>query len=345
MPILKIFAGRCPLILIIFSFALSSCDFENPWMKEVLNFKTISFNTNGGGYIPSQDLIMKETVKRPPDPSKAGFVFCDWYTDNDTFELLWDFDVAPNGYMTLHAKWDIVVPVVNTFTVTFDSAGGSEVSSIKVESGKIIAKPADPTKTGYDSAFTGWYEQGQGVTFDFDTPITANITLYAKWRPYALGDTGPGGGIIFYRSEKGFTMTDDNSTAHYLEVTPYDIGRLVWASQNYIHTDIPDTAKEIGSGRKNTRLINIQIGSNAPAALECFDYTCNGKSDWFLPSIDELEQLYINRDFIGNLNGIYWSSTQYDADAAWVYEIHLYGDSAALDEKNYQGYVRAVRAF
>jgi uncharacterized repeat protein (TIGR02543 family) len=345
MPIMKIFTGRCPLIFIICSLVLSSCEFDNPWMKEVLDFKTVSFNTNGGGYIPSQDLIMDETVKRPPDPSKEGFVFRDWYTDNDTFEQLWDFDTAPNGSMTLHAKWDMFVPAVNTFTVTFDSGGGSEVSPLTVESGKTIDKPEDPTKTGYDIIFTGWYEQGQGVTFNFDAPITANITLYAKWRPYELGERGPGDGIIIYLSEKGFTMTDDNSTAHYLEVTPSDIGRPVWALPNYIHTDIPGTAKEIGAGRENTRLIIVQIGSNAPAAHECFEYTCNGKSDWFLPSIDELEQLEKNRDLIGNLNGIYWSSTQYDDDNAWLFEIHFYGDSAGFDGKDYQGYLRAMRAF
>jgi uncharacterized repeat protein (TIGR02543 family) len=343
MPIMKIFTGRCLLILIICFLALSSCEFDNPWMKEVLNFKTVSFNTNGGSYIPSQDLIMDETVKRPPDPSKAGFVFSGWYTDNDTFELLWDFDVAPDSYMTLHAKWDMSVPVVNIFTVTFDSDGGSEVSPITVESGSIIDKPTDPTKTGYDFIFTGWYEQNRKDTFDFNSPITANITLYAKWRPYELGETGPGGGIIFYRSEAGFTMTFDNSIAHYLEAAPADMKiRYEWALSN---TDIQGTAKEIGTGRKNTSLIVNEMGSNAPAAQVCFEYIYNDKSDWFLPSIDELEQFYINKDFVGNVDGLYWSSTQYNDSEAYLFEIHLYGNTAGTEDKDYKGYVRAVRVF
>jgi uncharacterized repeat protein (TIGR02543 family) len=353
MPIMKIFTGHCPLILIICSLVLSSCEFENPWMKEILNFKTVSFNTNGGGYIPSQDLIMDETVKRPPEPSKEGFIFSDWYTDNDTFELLWDFDAVPYGYMTLHAKWDMSVPAVKTFTVTFISGGGSEVSPITVESGKTIAKPADPIKTGYNIIFTGWYEQNRTNSFNFDAPITANITLYANWRPYELGDTGPGGGIIFYRSEAGFIMTDDFSIAHYLEVTPVDIGKFVWASPSNINTYIQGTAKEIGAGRNNTRLIII-LGTNAPAAHVCFEYI-NVKNDWFLPSIDELGELSKNRDFIDNLNGFYWSSTQCDdddvddVDAAWLYEIWQHGDEignvARGDFKNCELPVRAVRAF
>jgi uncharacterized repeat protein (TIGR02543 family) len=286
---------------------------------------------------------MDETVKRPPNPSKEGFVFIDWYTDNDTFELLWDFDTAPNGYMTLHAKWDMSVPGVNTFTVTFDSDGGSKVNSITVEPGSVINKPADPTKTGYDFIFTGWYEKkSQTNTFDFDTPITTNITLYAKWRPYELGETGPGGGKIFYRSKDGFTMTYDNSTAHYLEVTPADIGNFVWASQNDIDTYIPGTESGIGTGRKNTSLINEKIGLNAPAAYECFEYN-NGKSDWFLPSIDELEQLYIIKDIVSNLNGIYLSSTQYNESGMFIFEI--YSNNKGTEDKNFEGSVRAVRAF
>jgi uncharacterized repeat protein (TIGR02543 family) len=316
-------------------------------MKEILGFKTVYFNTNGGGYIPSQDLIMDETVKRPPDPSKEGFVFSDWYTDNDTFELIWNFDTAPNGNMTLHAKWDISVPAVKTFTVTFNTGGGSEVSTITVESGSVIDKPADPAKTGYDIIFTGWYEEGRTDTFNFNAPITSNITLYAKWRSYDLGETGPGGGIIFYRSQAGFIMTDDNSTAYYLEVTPSDIPeRYKWASSNFI--DISGTAKEIGTGRNNTRLINIQAGLNAPAAQVCFEYNYNGKSDWFLPSINELEQLYKNKYFFSNLDGFYWSSTQDDDDltCAWTFDFSFYGDgSTSRDEKTYPTFVRAVRAF
>jgi len=344
MPIIKVFTWRFSLILILCSLALSSCEFENPWMKEILNFRTVSFNTNGGGYIPSQDLIMDETVKRPPDPSKAGFVFSGWYTDNDTFESLWDFDTAPDGYMTLHAKWDIFVPAVKTFTVTFNTnGGGSAVDPITVESGSVINKPADPTKTGYDSNFTGWYEQNRTNAFDFNTPITADITLYAKWRPYELGEIGPGGGKIFYRNEAGFTVTFDDSTAHYLEAAPANMStRYQWALLN---TDIQGTEKEIGTGRKNTSLIVAKIGSSAPAAHECYEYSYNNKYDWFLPSINELEQFYINRDYVGNEDGLYWSSTQYGESVAWLFEIHFYGNIASIDDKVFNGDVRAVRAF
>ena len=157
---------------------------------------------------------------------------------------------------------------------------------------------------------------------------------------FSLGDTGPGGGKIFYVSVEGFTMTDDNSTAHYLEAAPDDIGELGWS-----WTNITGTATAIGTGRKNTAVI-LATDANAGAAKACNDYSNGGKTDWFLPSIDELNQLYVNRNSVGNMVTSdpcrYWSSSQF------------YGSPLGLNFSNgedNEGYnndgrlVRAVRAF
>ena len=66
------------------------------------------------------------------------------------------------------------------YLVTFDSQGGSNVASAKVEEGETVAKPADPSKD--NNTFTGWYEEQELLhLFDFNTPITKNWTLYAGW--------------------------------------------------------------------------------------------------------------------------------------------------------------------
>ena len=68
----------------------------------------------------------------------------------------------------------------NTHTVTFNSNGGSAVSSQTVNDNSTATQPADPTKTGY--TLGGWYsDSGLTTAFDFTTPITADTTLYAKW--------------------------------------------------------------------------------------------------------------------------------------------------------------------
>ncbi len=69
-----------------------------------------------------------------------------------------------------------VTPV--TFTVTFNSDGGSAVASQTVDDGKLAVKPAAPTKEGYD--FLGWYLGD--VEYKFDTAVSADITLVAHWQ-------------------------------------------------------------------------------------------------------------------------------------------------------------------
>ena len=73
---------------------------------------------------------------------------------------------------------NVATIVVNpTYTVTFDSDGGSAVTGQTIEKGKTATKPENPEKAGH--TFVGWYNGD--TEFDFDTPITGNITLKAKW--------------------------------------------------------------------------------------------------------------------------------------------------------------------
>jgi len=163
--------------------------------------------------------------------------------------------------------------------------------------------------------------------------------------PGELGDTGPGGGKIFYRIEPGFTMTDDNTTAHYLEAAPARMATtLAWASSAFLPpdrggtgswTDIVGTATAIGTGRKNTALI-LATDANAPAAKACNDYSNGGKTDWFLPSRDELNE-FPGLPFAGITPG-YWSSSQSSSSSTYI-------GIGASTSKNATNYVQAVRAF
>ena len=66
------------------------------------------------------------------------------------------------------------------YTVTFESNGGSEVASLKIESGKLLAKPEDPTREGF--SFKGWFtDEKLETAYDFSKAVTGNFKLYAKW--------------------------------------------------------------------------------------------------------------------------------------------------------------------
>lgn len=70
-------------------------------------------------------------------------------------------------------------PVVATFTVAFNSDGGSAVDTQDVDEGQTVSEPSVPTKMGYD--FAGW--KLNGSAYDFSTPITGDIQLIASWNP------------------------------------------------------------------------------------------------------------------------------------------------------------------
>lgn len=139
---------------------------------------TVSFNAMNGSEITSVKVTENTPVARPAaNPTKEGFTFKFWSLDG---VAEYDFTKTVTGNMTLVAVWEEDVPVPTTFKVTFDTNGGSAVASVDVKSGEKATKPADPTKTGYK--FVGWFANSELTTaYDFNTVVTADITIYAKW--------------------------------------------------------------------------------------------------------------------------------------------------------------------
>ena len=106
---------------------------------------------------------------------------------------------------------------------------------------------------------------------------------------------------------------------------------------------LPD-GTAIGTGAQNTIDIMNGCATAGIAASLCGDLVLGGYSDWYLPSIDELTQLYINRVAIGGFaNNFYWSSTEIYFTDAWVQDF-FYGIQDYSNKSNYYD-VRAVRAF
>lgn len=130
---------------------------------EVIGAYTVTFQSEGGSEVASQ-IRANTPADRPADPTKEGYTFIGWYNG----ESEWNFADAVTEALTLTAKWQL-----NQYTITFDTAGGSEVPSITQDYGTAITAPANPTKTGY--TFAGW---------DKTIPSTMpaeNITLTARW--------------------------------------------------------------------------------------------------------------------------------------------------------------------
>ena len=168
----------------------------------------------------------------------------------------------------------------------------------------------------------------------------------------SIGDNGPAGGKIFYVADGlekrtlGFTVTGAGSfTAYYLEAAPYNQDTwLRWASTNINVTGATGTA--IGTGRANTAaIIAAHSGDNVynNAAKKAAEYNGGDKDDWFLPSIDELNEMYQARSHLGISSGNFWSSSQSSISGALYWEF----DNGRWigNVKSIPCIVRAVRAF
>ncbi len=147
----------------------------------------VTFDSNGGSAVSAIAKLTEGTeVTKPADPTKSGYRFAGWYKDAELTDD-WNFaeDKMPADDLILYAKWTKVIPAplptVN-YEATFDSDGGSTVSTIKgLSYGSLLKQPADPTKDGFD--FAGWYsDEALTKPWDFskDT-IKGNTVLYAKW--------------------------------------------------------------------------------------------------------------------------------------------------------------------
>ena len=131
------------------------------YAKWTANTYTITFDTVGGSEIApiTQDYGTAITV--PADPTREGYTFIGWEGEFP--------ETMPAHNMTVTAQWEI-----NRYTITFDTAGGSEITPITQDYETAITAPADPTREGY--TFIGW---------DREIPTTMpaeNMTLKARWK-------------------------------------------------------------------------------------------------------------------------------------------------------------------
>ncbi|MBE5731601.1 MAG: hypothetical protein E7353_01075 [Clostridiales bacterium] len=150
---------------------------------------TITFDRNGHGRAPAKQYIDAGTdgkITKPDDLSANGWKFLGWSLDkNDKVNLI-DFDsFIPTSSMTIYAQWLQVLTV--SFDLNNEEALIPPPENQSVESGQCAVKPElDPVVTGYK--FEGWYIDAEGTKeFDFSTPISERITLYAKWMENKVG--------------------------------------------------------------------------------------------------------------------------------------------------------------
>ncbi len=158
-----------------------------------------------------------------------------------------------------------------------------------------------------------WAKARKGMpVFRFKDGIEDTAAVVAQTKIYKIGDRGPSGGWIFY--DKG----NFSDGWRYLEAAYTDQSSDIKWIKKAGQTGSIDS--KIGTGRLNTQKIIKTQGDGYYAAKICADYKGGGKTDWFLPSKDELNLMYNNlrKAGVGGLvNSLYWSSSESSANNAW----------------------------
>ena len=134
----------------------------NPDTGEIGVFHTVTYVVDND----EEAVLVKENgmATDKEAPVKEGLTFIGWYNGDKEY----DFNTPVTANLTLTAKYE-----VTKYTVSFSDG----IESQSVEHGKTVIKPADPVKEGY--TFVGWYNGDE--EYDFNTPVTANLTLTAKF--------------------------------------------------------------------------------------------------------------------------------------------------------------------
>lgn len=147
----------------------------------------VTFDPDNGQSSFEEETTYGGTVTTPTVPVKTGYTFLGWYDSND---LPFNFSEPLYANASVTAKWQII-----TFTITFNSDGGTVVPSQTVNYGDLATVPTPPpTKTNY--AFAGWYD-GNGNLYDFSAPVTANAALTAHWESaYVIQFNANGGSPV-----------------------------------------------------------------------------------------------------------------------------------------------------
>lgn len=134
----------------------------------------VTFDTTGGSAVDTQLVGDGEAASMPAAPTREGYTFARW-SASESDDTAYDFSTPVTADVTLYAQW-----TPNTYTVTFNTNGGTSVASANVQYGQMVAKPSDPTLDG--KRFVGWTTDADGTQpYGFGTPVTGDLRLYAKW--------------------------------------------------------------------------------------------------------------------------------------------------------------------
>ena len=212
-------------------------------------------NNNITEYVYGEGVVLPSAS----DMTKEGYTFGGWYTSSDfSGSFVTNIGSTERGNKTYYAKWNI-----NQYTITFDTDGGSAVSSITQDYGSTVVKPLDPTKEGY--TFKGWKPEIP------DTMPSSDLNIKAKWsvNKYTISFDTDGGSEVL-------PIIQDYGSLVIAPISPTKVGYSFIGWDNPIPSTMPSSDKLIKALwkiNKYTITFDTNGGSNVDSITQDYGST------------------------------------------------------------------------
>ena len=222
-----------------------------------------TFDTDGGNEIQTIQITEGDKVTKPTNPTKEGYNFVEWRKEGET--TAFDFNIPVFLYLkkniTLQAVWSI-----KQITITFDTDGGNKIDPVTINYNELVTEPTKPTKEGIGVTFLEWRKDDETIKFDFNTPITSDITLKAIWSDKPIftvtfdeGGTTPVFEEKVLEGDKVIKPTDPTKEGHSFVEWRKDGETIAFDFNTLITNDI--TLKAVWSKHEFTVTFNTDGGT------------------------------------------------------------------------------------